>query len=247
MNLNSKRKEIFTSTHAFTLAEVLVTLGIIGVVSAMTVPTLMQNYQRKSYVTQLHKVYNEMQQAFLQYMNDKNAIDLREAGLTTVDETQSFMKKYLKVVTDCGKKTKEPCFSQSYKNMNGTTVTAMNSDSWGGSSVVLANGASVFIDHSSMYNGTVGDKKYYYGAFMVDVNGLSGPNVIGRDFFRMYYFMDGTIDEIDGNPYCKREGLCGGSDLQTLRENRFNQNCASSADGMSCFGKILNDNWEMNY
>ena len=44
---------------AFTLAEVLVTLGIIGVVSAMTVPTLMQNYQRQSYVTQLHKVYNE--------------------------------------------------------------------------------------------------------------------------------------------------------------------------------------------
>ena len=39
----------------FTLAEVLVTLGIIGVVSAMTVPTLMQNYQRQSYVTQLHK------------------------------------------------------------------------------------------------------------------------------------------------------------------------------------------------
>lgn len=41
--------------HAFTLAEVLVTLGIIGVVSAMTVPTLMQNYQRKSYVTQYIK------------------------------------------------------------------------------------------------------------------------------------------------------------------------------------------------
>ena len=39
---------------AFTLAEVLVTLGIIGVVSAMTVPSLMQNYQRQSYVTQLH-------------------------------------------------------------------------------------------------------------------------------------------------------------------------------------------------
>ena len=48
---------------AFTLAEVLVTLGIIGVVSAMTVPTLMQNYQRQSYVTQLHKVYNELGQA----------------------------------------------------------------------------------------------------------------------------------------------------------------------------------------
>ena len=50
---------------AFTLAEVLVTLGIIGVVSAMTVPTLMQNYQRQSYVTQLHKTYNEISQALL--------------------------------------------------------------------------------------------------------------------------------------------------------------------------------------
>lgn len=37
--------------QGFTLAEVLVTLGIIGVVSAMTVPSLMQNYQRQSYVT----------------------------------------------------------------------------------------------------------------------------------------------------------------------------------------------------
>ncbi len=44
----------------FTLAEVLVTLGIIGVVSALTVPTLMQNHQRKVFVTQLHKVYSEI-------------------------------------------------------------------------------------------------------------------------------------------------------------------------------------------
>lgn len=62
--------------YGFTLAEVLVTLGIIGVVSAMTIPTLMQNHQKKTYVTQLHKVYNELQQAFLQYRNDKNAVSL---------------------------------------------------------------------------------------------------------------------------------------------------------------------------
>lgn len=64
--------------YGFTLAEVLVTLGIIGVVSAMTIPTLMQNHQKKTYVTQLHKVYNELQQAFLQYRNDKNAVSLSE-------------------------------------------------------------------------------------------------------------------------------------------------------------------------
>lgn len=85
----------------FTLAEVLVTLGIIGVVSAMTVPTLMQNYQRKSYVTQLHKVYNEFQQAALQYMTDRNALNLKEAGLVTNEAADSWVKNYFKVVHDC--------------------------------------------------------------------------------------------------------------------------------------------------
>ena len=51
----------------------------------MTVPTLMQNYQRQSYVTQLHKVYNELSQAALRYQTDNNAINLTEAGLTTND------------------------------------------------------------------------------------------------------------------------------------------------------------------
>ena len=54
------QKYNLTKSSGFTLAEVLVTLGIIGVVAAMTIPTLMQNYQRQSYVTQLKKVYNEL-------------------------------------------------------------------------------------------------------------------------------------------------------------------------------------------
>ena len=81
----SIRKVIQNSQRrfGFTLAEVLVTLGIIGVVSAMTVPSLMQNYQRQSYVAQLHKVYNESQQAAQMVLTDTNALDLKEAGLTT--------------------------------------------------------------------------------------------------------------------------------------------------------------------
>ena len=105
---------------AFTLAEVLVTLGIIGVVSAMTVPTLMQNYQRQSYVTQLHKVYNELTQAFLQFKNDRNAIWLSEAGHVRHQDMMPFMKQYFKVVQDCGK-TSTPCFASSYKNLSGST------------------------------------------------------------------------------------------------------------------------------
>ena len=52
--------EDYNMKHGFTLAEVLVTLGIIGVVSAMTLPTLVKNHQRQVYVTQLQKVYKDL-------------------------------------------------------------------------------------------------------------------------------------------------------------------------------------------
>ena len=111
---------------AFTLAEVLVTLGIIGVVSAMTVPTLMQNYQRQSYVTQLHKNYNEMSQALLRYQTDKNAINLSEAGFdrTTPVSGYNFFKTYFKVVADCNDNF-TPCMATTYKKLDGNTVILM--------------------------------------------------------------------------------------------------------------------------
>ena len=42
----------------FTLAEVLITLGIIGVVAAMTIPTLMMNYQKQVWESKLKKAYS---------------------------------------------------------------------------------------------------------------------------------------------------------------------------------------------
>ena len=46
--------------QAFTLAEVLITLGIIGVVAALTIPTLIGNYQKKEVPVKLQKMYNTL-------------------------------------------------------------------------------------------------------------------------------------------------------------------------------------------
>lgn len=48
---------------AFTLTEVLITMGVIGIISALTVPTLVNNYQRKAMTVQLRKVANDMSNA----------------------------------------------------------------------------------------------------------------------------------------------------------------------------------------
>ena len=50
-------------TKGFTLAETLITLGIIGVVAALTLPTLIQQHNKKVVETRLMKFYSSINQA----------------------------------------------------------------------------------------------------------------------------------------------------------------------------------------
>ena len=55
-------KEVAMKLRGFTLAEVLITLGIIGVVAAMTIPMLIINYQKRLTLTRLKKTYSQLNQ-----------------------------------------------------------------------------------------------------------------------------------------------------------------------------------------
>ena len=57
---------------AFTLAEVLITLGIIGVVAAITMPMLIANYQKTVIVNQLKKSYSMWNQVFQKILADEH-------------------------------------------------------------------------------------------------------------------------------------------------------------------------------
>lgn len=215
---------------AFTLAEVLVTLGIIGVVSAMTIPTLMNSYQRQTYVAQLHKVYTEMSQAFVQYQSDNNGDNLFEAGMRSQAAANAFVPRYLKVVETCDESL-TPCFipTTDYKKMNGTALT--NASYTALTSYVLASGSSVRLSY------TVDGQKI--ANLMVDVNGKKGPNVLGRDLFTMALYRDGTLDENAAAAPVSREAR------DTLYTSDCTGNGATAVWG--CFGKILNDGWQMTY
>lgn len=74
---------------AFTLAEVLITLGIIGVVAAMTMPSLITNYQEKQRVSQLKKVYSALSQAFVSAVQENGTPD--EWGMGDMYEENSHL------------------------------------------------------------------------------------------------------------------------------------------------------------
>ena len=205
---------------AFTLAEVLVTLG---------------------------KVYNEVQQASLRYMTDKNAINLREAGLVTQTEMANFTHTYFKVVSDCGHTVSAPCFPTSYRSQSGTE-SATNNASWSdASSVVLASGASIIIDYPNVYTKTVNGVTSHYGHILIDINGPKGPNIGGRDMFYAEFYDDGSIDVAGATPECKANGVCDGDSLTAIRDTLYNSSCSSTWQGQGCLGKIINDGWTMTY
>ena len=91
---------------AFTLAEVLITLGIIGVVAAMTLPALIQKQHRKETSVKLKKFYSQMYQAILLAQNQYGEIeywsrsgnlkdeDAENQGLKNFNETKKYWETY---------------------------------------------------------------------------------------------------------------------------------------------------------
>ena len=82
---------------AFTLAEVLITLGIIGVVAAMTLPTLIANYQKKVVETRLISFYSKINQAYrMSYAENGDTVDWVETDKNySYSEIVAWLEKYL--------------------------------------------------------------------------------------------------------------------------------------------------------
>ena len=85
---------------AFTMAEVLITLGIIGIVAAMTLPSLINNSKHKELEGGLKKNYSVIQQAFDMYFAE-NGYRLKANSLSP-HELKSLIIKYFSVLRDCG-------------------------------------------------------------------------------------------------------------------------------------------------
>ena len=101
----------------FTLAEVLITLGIIGVVAALTMPSLIANYQEKVLVNQAKRSYSIIMNAINRYNVDNESIGdnstLMDSSKTNLEILEEF-SKYFNGATLCGNRNSGKC-DLSYK------------------------------------------------------------------------------------------------------------------------------------
>lgn len=167
---------------AFTLAEVLITLGIIGVVAAMTIPTLVQDQQNKATITALKKAYATFSSAYASALNDYGPVD--SWGVTADDGANSklmldILANYMKVQRNCGT-TYSTCFPNisNYKYLSGGNDWSILSTN--ASHIRLSDGTLVAFD---IYDPTTDWPANRIGAIYIDTNGYKNPNKIGVDTF----------------------------------------------------------------
>ena len=178
----------------FTLAEVLITLVIIGVIAAMTIPTLINKTNNQEYVSKLKKTYSTLSQVTNKILFEEGTPNVSIGGWA-VDQEAFFnmYKKYLSNAKECA--VGSSCFDTiTYKGVDGSNsgdnYYFMNLTDKG--RLVLADGTFL---NFHLYNvncagGQAADGIDAMGAtcgyIHVDVNGQKGPNKWGRDAFRFY-------------------------------------------------------------
>lgn len=224
----------------FTLAEVLITLGIIGVVAALTIPTLVANYQKTQYVSGLKKAYSQVNQALVQMANDNGTPgDLTDFFDSTDTNTMgSKFVSYFNAVKLCPIGT-SGCFPTTVYNFYDGT----NLDGSGTFSThyrfVTTDGVSFLIGQFSLncaqsLAATGSMHKTCSPLFYVDVNGLKGPNYLGRDIYRFAITTGkGPLLYPSGGPdWSFWNGVF----------------CSAAIPmGERCAGRIIQEAWEMNY
>lgn len=204
---------------AFTLAEVLITLGIIGVIAALTIPTLIQQKQKQETVTKLQKVYTTLVQAVTssEAENGNSAEWDWGDNITTTESFDTYWAPYLKIIkycdnySICGYKTNSDLLS--IQNESRFVVVDNH-----GRTVMLADG-TLF---KTLYSGTV-------KAIFVDINGPQGPNKYNRDVFRF---------SLDKNKHLMPYGY-------NHAESTIQDDCSKTGIGYACSFKIMNDNWQI--
>ena len=232
---------------AFTLAETLITLTIIGVIAALTIPTLISKYQKHTYVVGLKKAYSQLQNAMKmipitqgcppgdfdcvgwneyghydengQWVSDVTNIEGQEFNGNIHNKQTYLLSKQFKINKLCYENSNDKMCEQARNNMH-----------MGSYPIIITNDGTAY--------------STFYGYAVVDVNGSQGPNKDGRDIFYFSFSNDYAVipwgsklyaDLFDSRYYWRLYNTCNFKSLDY-----------GNWDARYCTGRVLEED-AMNY
>ncbi len=236
----SNSKTIFHFFNkAFTLAEVLITLGIIGVVAAMTLPSLIGNYNKKVTATRLERTYTVLSQAVERTKAEHG--DVINWGTQSYANTAVSNANLKKILEDFTPKYIVPYLADikkiefgSFKDLGYKSVST-HKDATQDRITLNRNGVLLILNDGTillitMDTGSANNPGYQNITIYADINGMKNPNAWGEDIFMfIVYSSTGKFNFYSHDKFYTREEML--------------QLCKSSAS--YCGRLIMMDGWEI--
>ena len=220
----------------FTLAETLITLVIIGVVAALTVPSLITVQQKEEALDRIKKTYTTLQQTKLRSIQDNGQPRtwVMANGSTwdnARDFSETYIVPYLSVVYKCPQNSNEKRCKYTIHGLNGQQYS-MPSTCY---KFYLADGVLLYVYATA-------DANNKGAQITFDINGSKKPNKIGRDIFKVEYWLvsNKSTRQAQVNNITPAYMSYARS---TLVSNGNNDYCNKAKNGLACLAVIMKDSW----
>ena len=231
-NVNSQQTKV---KFGFTLAEVLITLGIIGVVAAMTIPNLIATHQKKQTVVKLQKAISVMNQAYRLAYDDVGEVTAEETRtLGAQNYFDKFWAPYIKVQSLC---SVEGCGYGAYpqwKMTNGSPYGLAVHTSDARVAFTSMDGFFYIVVTYTGGNGSDDSTGTTVNSVYVDINGTAKPNTMGKDIFMLERKIDGEKGGVVVPAY------------SSFTNAQVDRNCSKSGTGECCAEKIKRAGWRID-
>ena len=232
-DFKNRKSDFIKKFFAFTLAEVLITLGVIGVVAALTMPALISNHKKKVYVTQLKKSVNTLSNGFRQMLADENVDSLEYTALLEPSQSggkftlnPSVLSKYFNIVHQEDNFYSSSLIYKALGSNNPAYGHQVASGCMPCSKITTADGAQLCIEQD-IYGDNI--------IVLIDVNGHNRlPNTVGLDVFAADFNLNGMLEVYGGSlSHTHTHAACFGLSGYT--------------SGTACLDIVIKHNWEITY
>ena len=262
--------------HGFTLAEVLITLGIIGVVAALTAPALVSNSRNEANAAKLAVVVSNLENAFSNAITSEGVDSLYQTSMWTLGAVNGNSNNATKAqfTGRLGKYLRVNGFTDSMSDYyDGIRVYPMTNTGSANTDnpvnlaninyfgIKLKNGAVVFFstledvaanrrDENTVRNR--GGSLYAEAAdIYIDVNGQNPPNTFGRDIFTFYTGSDGVLYPFGGLDAAifdsENDQNNNGTIWNDPNSDYACTNAVKKIDGLGCTARLIDEGYKMNY
>ena len=234
---------------AFTLAEVLITLSILGVVAAISIPNIIQQYQKRVTITKLKKAYSQINQMASNIAINSGCIGQTVKCSGLMDESyndkfgsRDWVVKFKDLTGLKGDIKSIDAGTRLYCDKNNCN----SKDLWLYYMIKLNDGLGYAIRKSQWNKGNT--QEVPIGVYAITDTKDNAKLVMGKNVF-LFLIYDNF--QVEPGVFCLGCGSKMNPMSKAYNANDINTFCNPSYNngnnGLNCAARIIRDGWKMNY